>query len=295
LKVVKASSISLVVIGLILIVAFIISYYITGGKLPSEYDSSSALIGDSIGGVMGPLIGIFGVGLTFLAFYIQYEANNVQRKALFTEQFESKFFELLRLHRENVDRIKYRGDQGLYALKEMSKELQECCKKIKKRDSGNSLLESEVLTMGYHYFYSGINIASKKHIDILMNCTGDPAKDKLLRAIKVDLDTWVTDGGENVLVEQETRLEIYFNHILHVMSFLCKQTNELGREKKVFFFDTFKSQLTSREVALLLHCVLSGRDEKWKSPINYVKEFRLIDKVKEDQIGVEIQTINELI
>ncbi|MBP0613945.1 hypothetical protein J8J42_12945 [Chryseobacterium sp. cx-311] len=37
-------------------------------------------IGDSIGGVLNPIIGITGSILTFLAFYIQYKANKEQRK-----------------------------------------------------------------------------------------------------------------------------------------------------------------------------------------------------------------------
>lgn len=37
-------------------------------------------IGDSIGGILNPLIGITGAILTFLAFYIQFKANKEQRK-----------------------------------------------------------------------------------------------------------------------------------------------------------------------------------------------------------------------
>lgn len=37
-------------------------------------------IGDSIGGTLNPIIGITGAILTFLAFYIQFKANNEQRK-----------------------------------------------------------------------------------------------------------------------------------------------------------------------------------------------------------------------
>jgi len=280
---------------LVLLVCFLVPFYITGWKLPWGYDNKTALIGDSMGGTLGPIIGFIGVILTFLAFYIQYDANKVQREALFTEQFESKFFELLRLHRENVDRIKYRSDQGLYALKEMSLELLECCKRIRKCDDKLLLTDKGAATIGFHYFYSGVNLLSKKHIEDLMNPDDDEDWRILLRKIKTSLDTWVTDEGSSVIVDQESRLEIYFNHILHVMSFLHKQTDKLREEEKIFFVETFTSQLTSREITLLLHYALSEKEDKWIKPNNYVKEFGLIEKAKEGQLGVKIETINELI
>jgi hypothetical protein len=36
-------------------------------------------VGDTLQGLMGPLIAISGVLMTFLAFYIQYKANKLQQ------------------------------------------------------------------------------------------------------------------------------------------------------------------------------------------------------------------------
>lgn len=67
-------------------------------------------IGDAFGGTAGPVIAWFAAILTFLAFYIQYLANKDQKdqfdkqaKDIVIERFENRFFELVRLHRENVD------------------------------------------------------------------------------------------------------------------------------------------------------------------------------------------------
>lgn len=47
----------------------------------SEWNfTGTGQIGDTIGGTMSPFIGIAGVLAAFLAFYIQYEANKVQRE-----------------------------------------------------------------------------------------------------------------------------------------------------------------------------------------------------------------------
>ncbi|WP_205510200.1 putative phage abortive infection protein [Longitalea arenae] len=89
--------------------------------------SSTGQIGDTIGGLMSPFINLSAVIVTGLAFYMQYRANKLQVQ-LFTDQikqterqykkeklyqetqnkiqqFESQFFEMLRLHKENVDEL----------------------------------------------------------------------------------------------------------------------------------------------------------------------------------------------
>ena len=58
-------------------------------------------IGDTIGGIMNPFIAISGVFLTFLAFYIQFKANRLQRELFRQEldynKFENQFYEMLKL------------------------------------------------------------------------------------------------------------------------------------------------------------------------------------------------------
>ncbi len=69
-------------------------------------------MGDAFGGTLSPIIAWIAAILTFLAFYIQYESNKKQRKQFkkqaedtAIERFESRFFEMIRLHRENVEEL----------------------------------------------------------------------------------------------------------------------------------------------------------------------------------------------
>ncbi|PXY02715.1 hypothetical protein DF185_01070 [Marinifilum breve] len=75
--------------------------------------SKTGEIGDTIGGIMGPFVAIIAAGLTFLAFWIQYEANSKhvdqfesQSKQNSIDRFESKFFEMIKLHRDNVNELR---------------------------------------------------------------------------------------------------------------------------------------------------------------------------------------------
>ncbi|GAA0894805.1 hypothetical protein GCM10009122_44870 [Fulvivirga kasyanovii] len=90
-------------IGLLLIFvpALITSESFTG----ITFGTSDGAIGDTIGGTTAPFIGFLGVLFTFLAFYIQYEANQQLRKDIQQDRFETKFYEMLRLHKENVNEV----------------------------------------------------------------------------------------------------------------------------------------------------------------------------------------------
>ncbi len=66
-------------------------------------------IGDFFGGIMNPFIAIAAAFLTFLAFYVQYQANEDVRKQFKIQQFENQFFEMLRLHKENVNEMNING------------------------------------------------------------------------------------------------------------------------------------------------------------------------------------------
>ncbi|MDF2831984.1 MAG: hypothetical protein K0Q82_1090 [Chryseobacterium indoltheticum] len=76
---------------LIYILIYILNYYSNNGILlsyPSEFNYQNKLltpneIGDSIGGILNPIIGFTAAILTFLAFYMQYEANKDQRSIYF--------------------------------------------------------------------------------------------------------------------------------------------------------------------------------------------------------------------
>src|SRR5690554_5128709 len=77
-------------------------------------------LGDAFGGLANPIVAFIGVIVTFLAFYIQYKFNREQSTLiaqqrseriqdkkdrdleLSKEQFDRKFYELLKIHNDNV-------------------------------------------------------------------------------------------------------------------------------------------------------------------------------------------------
>ena len=69
-------------------------------------------IGDTIGGIMGPFVAIIAAFLTFIAFLIQYDANELQKKELERqkkirqrEEFEVKLYKMLDEHKDNLNHL----------------------------------------------------------------------------------------------------------------------------------------------------------------------------------------------
>jgi len=97
---------SLIYIGIALFLGISIILIVFHSKPQLE---ELGLVGDFIGGLMNPLIGISAALLTFLAFWIQYQANQDIREQFKIQQFESQFYEMLRLHKDNVNEMKIQG------------------------------------------------------------------------------------------------------------------------------------------------------------------------------------------
>ncbi len=71
--------------------------------------SNKGQVGDTIGGIMGPFIGILASVLTYMAFMVQFNANKQQREDIELERVRSNFFEMISFYRMNVEELKYKS------------------------------------------------------------------------------------------------------------------------------------------------------------------------------------------
>lgn len=67
-------------------------------------------IGDTIGGIMGPFIAIIASLLTFMAFWVQYKANQQQRMDMALERFENNLFQMISQQESITDNLRYSSD-----------------------------------------------------------------------------------------------------------------------------------------------------------------------------------------
>lgn len=63
--------------------------------------------GDYIGGILNPLIAVFGVFAAGFAFYAQYDANRKIQEQFKIQQFETRLFKMLDIYNINVENLKF--------------------------------------------------------------------------------------------------------------------------------------------------------------------------------------------
>ena len=91
-------------IGIVLII-FSFPFFLTWEKISFINFTDTGNIGDTIGGITAPFLSVLGSILVYLAFKEQIKANKLVQDQFQLQQFENQFFEMLHLHRENLNEL----------------------------------------------------------------------------------------------------------------------------------------------------------------------------------------------
>lgn len=162
------------VIGFVLIMLPMIFY--SNDKL-----DNIGIVGDTVGGILNPIFAVPATILTFLAFWVQFKANQEVQNQFKIQQFESQFYEMLRLHKENINEMKISGYdynisttinpkteettitrsqverfvEGRKVFVTMVKELVACYEFCKLYDITDKYGSQELLELSYRIFFFG--------------------------------------------------------------------------------------------------------------------------------------------
>ncbi|WP_176223705.1 putative phage abortive infection protein [Marivirga sericea] len=130
-------------------------------------------LGAYLNGFLAPLIGLAAVMTTFLAFLVQYQSNKQIRNDTEIERFENKYYQMLNLHKENVNEIEIAGKhKGRKAFVKMFEEIRFIYSELKKIDKKYKLLDrirdkqkrkhEKLIKIAYHHMFFGIDFEGKK-------------------------------------------------------------------------------------------------------------------------------------
>lgn len=136
---------------------------------PIEYSSTTTgEIGNTYGGTAGTIVALIASYLMFLAFWVQYRANDQQKKDLRIERFENKFYQMLQIHRNNVSEIKIgKSITGRKAFISIFSELRYCyliANDFYQNNINNfpNIGRDEIFNVGYFIFFFGCGPNSNK-------------------------------------------------------------------------------------------------------------------------------------
>jgi hypothetical protein len=271
---------TLILIGIVFTIFFSIQFIFNSNQLNlGPIDTSIwGQYGDIIGGFVGTIVALVGVLLLF-------ETLREQRHTYIKQQVETRFFELLKLHRDNVAEMKSKGKEGRDVLIDIKDEFHELYTLvIKTYDQKSSKLEEglwkkKAIQIAYLILFFGVNNSStaylKKRIKIIMS--NDILNDLFDRFCLDDLiDNHKTTKDENKLKSKEkrsylkydghqSRLGHYYRHLFQSIKYINDQPSALfSYKEKYSYVKTFRAQLGTHEQALLLYNVISPLGEPWE-------------------------------
>lgn len=263
-------SILLICISIIfVIISFFLPYIFTHFSMVDFTETGP--IGDTIGGIMNPFISIASVAMMFLAFYMQYNANKLQRQ-LFNEQiknektqfsleiaeqrkqfernqFENQFFEMLKTHKENSNIIAtthYESVEGRGFGEDIAR-----------------LQWLETRKKGFEYLVDQIN----ERYDEFKKQNKKTNKDKNFSSAYSGI--WEDSFGH------------YFRHLFLIVKFIVSKPEDfLSYEEKRNYLRILRASLSTYEQIFLYYNWLSGYGSKWENDSNhFFTDYRMIHNV----------------
>lgn len=242
--------------------------------------------GSFVGGFIGSIFSLAG-------FLLLFETLIQQQKLFNKQQFESKFFDLLKLSRENMVQLKKRlpikGDkyeEGRRVFIELRKEFGEIYQIVQKTNISLNckLQETDMVNIAYLTLNYGVSetIFGKghNHTSILMDRLNYFSYDnafchKLIEECKKHKDE---EGKYIKFNGNQSRLSHYFRHLFQTVKFV-DNSKYLTETEKYFYIKTLRAQLSTHEQLILFYNSLSILGNKWTKSPDLITKYKLIKNI----------------
>ncbi|MDI9538025.1 MAG: putative phage abortive infection protein [Bacteroidota bacterium] len=254
--------------------------------------SKTGQIGDTIGGILGPFIAIAAAILTFLAFWVQFKANEQQKKDLQIERFENKFYNLMEIHRNNVHEVIIgETTKGRRAFISMFKELKFTYLIITeyynedyiKRHPDHLISDEGIYNISYLVFYFGVGANSSKVVIDLIGKEHLVFFREVEEFVKLNKEQWKEKrvAGHTISAnfgDSPYELDInympcnghmsilshYMRNLYHTVKYIDEQDEDLiPYEQKLQYASTLRSQLSIHEQLLVYYNAISVLGKTW--------------------------------
>ena len=268
--------------------------------------------GDAFNGILGPVIAWIAAVLTFAAFYIQYEANKEQRKQFerqandtTVQRFENKFFEMIKIHRDNVVEMNIEDTiRGRKAFTSFYYEFRYVYFKLKKNydEIGRAELaglneKKKLSNIAYLLFFYGVGFNSnnilteifKKYekMDFLKKTISELERERIAyRRYKEDKRPLIVEYDNDKATFRVKyqpfsghagKLGHYFRHLFQTVKFVHEQDKKIIGDKYAYV-KTLRAQLSNFEQLLLYYNSISVLGNEWLRN-RYMHEYEMVRNI----------------
>lgn len=233
--------------------------------------------GAFIGGYMGALFSLGAMLLLFATLKAQRETSEDQN-------FETKYFELLKLHRENVAEMHlYTGESGRRLFLLFVGEVRNALRVIASltESTGISVDQETRLQAAYYVMFYGVGPNSSR---MLANALNGLRLEADLTGSIVAVFENVRNASQSPVTPfdgHQSRLGHYYRHLYQMIRYVDQQTiATLDDAKKYEYVKTVRAQLSTHEQALLLLNSLTPMGRNWWSK-GLIERYRLVQNIPE--------------
>ena len=260
---------------------------------------------------MGPFIAVVAALLTFIAFWVQFEANQELINENRRNHFENRYYKMLDIHLDNVEQLNRRKENEThdsvfhvwcqeimnvfnilkkqsdlvgfvdYIRNEYSDEPSQAgfLDFLKQMQESNELYYQVIFEIAYSYFFN--NSISTLRFE-------DPQKTGYVRQFASLFTTYLLAQGQQGLKgsDKSELLGRYYRHLFQMVKFVNDQPDNLYDEAnwKNSFIGVLRSQMSDYEQLLLYYNAQSSFGKAWDEN-HYIEKYRLIKNVPWDAIA----------
>lgn len=312
--------ISITISILLILFSFFAPYFFAKKSFsPSLNFSETGQIGDTIGGIMNPFIGIAAIIVTFLAFYIQYKFNEFQinlfRKERETsenkynkDKFENQFYQMLSLHKENVNelyiKIHKKTEAGVIeenvygrpVFEKLIDEISIAYIVALYSFNENDITPKKLLNEAYGAFFHGVFEKDRQKHDffenllnlkkLIKNFEYSEFDNEIGKYIELDEGFSISEKVEFRIFEgYHHQLAHYYRHLFQTVKFVVRQDeNIISYSEKRNYLRILRAQLSNIEQVLLFYNWYSDFGKQWEEDgkNKFFTDYRMIHNLYND-------------
>lgn len=209
---------------------------------------------------------------------MQKRANDDIQAQFKTQQFESQFYEMLRLHKENVNELSISSIsngqkvEGRTAFESMVSDFNLL---LSYAVFGSIPMSPDEYNAAYAIFFFGY---SEEHVKRFSTTAQNFIKNENVTSNVKSPDFMAHKGYSSFLGH-------YYRHLFMMVKFVVKSDMITEYNDKMKYLKMLRAQLSNHEQIMLFYNWMSGYGEDWENEDNrYFTEYRMIHNLWQDEL-----------
>ena len=228
----------------------------------------AGVYGDFLSGILGPLLSLVSIYLVVLTLREQRATTIEERDGEAVEAFQNKYYQLVRMHRQNVGemqlRQKNRTIRGRKVFVSILGELELALSVVREAVVGMNPPVSplEQMQIAYYVVFFGIGRNSSTQMREALKAAGCSLEESHFENLEWRLRQTAAYTVSSYFEGHQSRLGHYYRHLYQTISYVDEQIIDIAKPE---YAKTVRAQLSTHEQALLLVNTLSPIGWNWWS------------------------------